>query len=202
MKGIRILIASLLGVTSVAMSTSSLAALALPSGWFIGADVGASRSNSANYGASMSSSGSGFGFDVLGGYKFLPYLAAEVGFNNYAKTSISSGGTRVGQDTHYSYYFAARGIMPIADSGFDLFAKLGLARLHSKVSATNQPFLAANGLSLRTGSKSVTGAYLGAGVDYNFSMNLSMELQWTRAKGNSSLGNYDLYSVGVAYLFE
>ena len=77
--------------------------------------------------------------------------------------------------------------MPIVDSGFEVFAKLGVSWLQAQVSGQDHT---ANGL------------FLGFGGDYSVSPNVPVSVQWTRMNGDGRTGNLDFYSVGVAYIFE
>jgi OOP family OmpA-OmpF porin len=188
--------AAMLGSASV-----TLAAITLPYGWYIEGNAGGTSISNTNYGSGTTATSPGWGWNVNGGYKFMPYFAAELGYTKYANAKIKSNGTQVAKDTHYSYYLAGKGILPVSDSGFELFAKLGIARINDHVTITNASYVSANNLSINAGSHAVTGAYFGVGGDYSFTPNLALNAQWNRSKGNKTTGNLDLYSLGLTYLF-
>jgi OmpA-OmpF porin, OOP family len=195
---VRLIKISVLAATMI-MTPAVMAAMALPTGWYLEGNGGSSRISSVNYGSGLSNTSSGFGWNVNGGYKFMPYVAAEIGYTRYAQTKVRSAGTNVANDNHYSYYFAGKGILPLSDSGIDLFAKLGLGRLNSHVIITNPSIVNAN--NVNAGSRAVIGAYFGVGGDYSFTPNLALNAQWNRQKGSSTTGNLDLYSLGLTYTF-
>ncbi len=195
MKRIKLVAVTALSVAAIAGATSSFAAMSLPMGWYVDGNVGSTKTSNTNYGSGISTSSSGLGWNANVGYKFMPYFAGEIGYTKYANAKGKLNGVSVVRDNHYSYDIAGKGILPIADSGADLFAKLGFARLNSHVTATS------SGVSANTGSHSASGLYIGLGGDYNFTPNLAGIIQWARAKGNTSTGNLDLYSVGIGYTF-
>lgn len=186
------------GFIALGMSASAVAATAVPFGWYVEGNVGSSRANNVTYTPSTTTiSRTGLGWNLNLGYKFIPYFAAEVGYTSYADTIAKVGGTKVADDAHSSYDIAGKGILPINDSGFEMFAKLGLARAHSHVTAP----ATVPGVNVATGTNNSSGLYFGLGGDYTLLPNVTANLQWARVKGNSSIGNLDLISAGVAYTF-
>jgi hypothetical protein len=149
-----------------------------------------------------SSSASGIGGNANLGYKFMPYFGAEIGYTLYANTSITdpATGTKAGSDKHYSYDAALRGIVPIVDSGVELFGKLGVGRQNSSVSISNAAAAAAIGLG--SSQHSATGLYIAAGAQYYFMPEFAANAQWARSQGNSSTGTLDLVSVGLSFIFD
>lgn len=199
---IKLLVLATASVVASGLVTSAMAAMPLPIGWYVEGQGGYTKVSGASYGSSgLGTSSPGFGWNLDFGYKFMPYFAGEVGYNSYAKAKIKYNGTQVAQDVHNSYYIAGKGILPISDSGFELFAKLGVAHMRGHVTITNPSYANANGVNINAGTHSATGAYFGGGGSYNFMPNFSMNLQWARSKGNSSIGNLDLYTLGFNYLF-
>ncbi len=188
-------------VAAAAFATCSWADIPLPNGWYLEGNVGVSPSGNGDYGPGIKTSGSGAGFNANGGFRFMPYFALEVGYTKYAGSEGKYNGTQVVADTRYSYDVAGKGILPLNDTGVELFAKLGVARMSSKVTERNNAFVTANNVSVDTGTHTDTGYYFGLGGDYNFTPNLAANLQWQRAKGDSRIGNLDLYSLGMTYTF-
>lgn len=200
-KGFKVLVLAAASAATFCATSSVMASIAIPTSWYIEGNVGSSRISNVNYGTGLSNTSSGFGWNLNGGYKFMPYFAAELGYTSYAKTKIKFNGAGVANDTHYSYYLAAKGILPISDSGVDLFAKLGIARINDHVTISDPTTVNNNGLTVNAGSHAVTAAYFGVGADYFFLPNAAVNIQWNRAKGNKTTGNLDLYSIGLSYLF-
>lgn len=201
MKRTKLLVLAAASIAVMSAAASTMAATPLPLGWYLEANAGSSRITNENYGTNISNSSSAFGWNLNGGYKFMPYFAGEIGYTHYGTIKIKSGGVQAGQAKNYSYYLAGKGILPISDSGFEAFAKLGIVRINNKLSITNSGVLSSNNASINSGTKNTTGVYLGVGGDYYFTNNVAVNAQWARAKGNSRSGNLDLYSLGISYLF-
>ncbi len=192
--------AVLLCVASAAFADLSSFAgggMSLPYGWYLEGNVGSSHSSNTNYPGSISSSGIGGNGNL--GYKFMPFFATEVGYTRYANTSIKSGSTKAATVKNYSYDIAGKGILPVANSPFELFAKLGIARVNAKTSVDNTPL--AIGLGVSSSNHSATGLYYGLGADYSMIPALQLVVQWQRAQGNNQTGNLDLFSGGFTFIF-
>lgn len=198
-KGIKKLTLAALACT---LTSSVFAAMPVPLGWYLEVNGGGSSAQDKNYGNGTTIDRSGWGWNGNIGYKFMPYFATELGYTSYAPSKIknSSLDTQAAKDTHYSVDLAAKGILPLTNSGAELFAKLGAARLNSHTSVTNQS--AMTGLNFTVGTRNSIGYYLGLGAEYAFMPNFIGVAQWARAKGNSNTGALDLYSIGLAYIFD
>ena len=201
MRGMKLFLVAAASFAAFSAAESASAAMPLPIGWYAEANVGTSKQSNENYGTNLSTSSSGFAGNVNLGYKFMPYFGVELGGTRYAKTKIKSNGSTVANDNHYSYDIAGKGILPISDSGAAFFAKVGVSRINSHVVISDPTTMNNNGSSVNSGSRAVTGAYFGLGGEYNYMANSAVNLQWARAKGNSSTGNLDLYSIGISYIF-
>jgi hypothetical protein len=198
MQGKRIILAALGGLAALSFATSASAVMSSPFGWYLEANGGSAKLSNKSYPGSSSSSGIGGNANV--GYKFMPYFATEIGYSQYPNTSIkNSVGTKAGSDKHYSYDLAAKGILPIAASGAEAFAKLGLSHLATSMSISNAA--AASAIGLSNTSHSATGLYMAVGAQYYFMPELAVVAQWARAQGNNSTGNEELLSGGVSFIF-
>ncbi len=201
MQGIkRIIIAGGVAALSLTATASAIAAMSVPSGWYLEANLGSTHvSNQRSTGAKTSTSGIGGNADI--GYKFMPYVAAEMGYTQYSNTSYKNGsGTKAATAKNYSYDLALRGILPISSSGFELFAKIGVDRVNNKISVNSAP--AATSLGLSSSNHSATGLYVGVGGQYYVMPELAINVQWARANGNNTTGNFDLLSGGVSFIFD
>ncbi len=192
------LIAAISSVIACIVTTSAIASMSVPDGWYLEANGGSSHLSNTNFPGSSSSSGIGGNGNL--GYKFMPYLAAELGYTRYQNTTIKVRNTKAGTVKIYSYDLAAKGIVPIATSGFEVFAKLGVQRLNSKTTINSQR--AAFLLGISNTSHSATGLYYGVGGQYYFMPELAGVIQWQRAQGDNSTGTLDLYSVGLSFIFD
>jgi len=199
MWGKKLRVAILSGFTATFIATPALAVMSVPNGWYIEGNAGSSHISNTDYPGSSSSSGIGGNGNI--GYKFMPYAAAELGYTRYAGTSIKgSEGTKAANVKHFSYDLAARGILPISDSGVEAFAKLGVQRISSHVSLVDDEV--AGELGLGGGTHSSTGLYMGVGGQIYFTPEFAAVAQWQRAQGSSSSGTEDLYSLGLAFIFD
>lgn len=201
MKGIRKITLALLSVVAMSIPVITVAAVPVPYGWYVEGNAGASKASGVSYGSGASVSGWGFGWNGNGGYKFSPFFAGEVGYTRYATTTITNAADINAADAkHSAIDLVGKGILPISNTGAELFAKLGASYIHTQVSTTNQT--AAASLSLQTGTNNQVGWFVGAGADYSILPQVPVSLQWGRTIGNDRAGNLDLVSLGVAYIFD
>lgn len=196
MKTIKIRI--LTAACAALIMNSAIAEAPLPCGWYIEGNFGSSRISNIS-GVDISSSG--FGWNANIGYKFMPFFALEAGYTNYAEANLRINGVQVATDKPYTIDVAGKAILPISDSSFEVFGKLGAARVTSKYSI-EQPTLT----TLPSGTTNKTVLYIGAGGDFVWSPALPINVQWQRAvstsnSSSSTTGTLDLYSVGITYIF-
>lgn len=197
MQGKKLLLAVIGGVAAISIGTSAQALeMSAPCGWYVELNAGSARISNINF-SGLSTSSSGIGGNANVGYKFMPYAALELGYTKYPDTKLNLlDGTNIGTMTHYSYDIAGKGIVPISDSGFEVFAKLGAQHIQSRVQNSDS----VEGIDVN-GSHSSTGIYLGLGGQVNIMPEIGVVVQWQRAQGSSSSGTEDLISVGVAFTF-
>lgn len=189
-------------MTTLGFTTLASAVVSVPVGWYLEGNLGASKISDVSYAPNTSISTTGLGWNVNAGYKFIPYFAAEIGYTSYANGTINFNGTKVGKDQAQAVDIAGKAILPIQETGAEIFAKLGMARAKSQVTATNTALLAASGESLSTGNHRSTDLYFGLGAAYFFIPSAAVNAQWNRVAGSSKTGNLDLMSLGITYLFE
>jgi len=198
MKGNKYLLRLAASIAAMSLSSSAMAIMSAPYGWYLEGNVGSTTLTNKSYPGSAGTSGVGGSGNL--GYKFMPYVAAEGNYTQYAATSVNnSAGTQAARDRHYSYALAVRGILPIADYGAELFGRLGAAQSRSKVSIKNST--AASALGIGSSSHSYIGLYWGGGISYYFMPELALNAQWARAQGSSSTGTMSLFSAGITFIF-
>lgn len=103
-------------------------AFAAEEGFYIGADIGQSSTDTYNL-----STKTGTAFSVLGGYQFMKNLAVEVQYNDFGSPSATVGGSfKIS-----GYSAVAVGILPI-NPEWAVLAKLGYAstKLGSPINST------------------------------------------------------------------
>lgn len=175
--------------------------LSAPVGWFLEGNFGSNRLSNVTYPGNVSSSGIGGNLNL--GYKFMPFFTLEIGYTRYNDTHIKDQtNTRAATIKYYSYDLAGRGIVPIEDSGVELFAKLGVGRNNAHTRIVNTQ--AAANVGIGSSQRSDTGVYFGVGGQYYFMPELAGIIQWQRMgiKNSNSVGTQDLYSVGVSFIFD
>lgn len=195
------LLATASGIAAITLSTAALADMSMPYGWYLEGNIGSTTLTNKDYATGASASTSGVGESAFVGYKFMPYFAAELSYQNYARSNIKNNSTdvKVARDRHDAIGFDFKGIIPFGTTGFEAFAKAGMARLSSSVSI--QDASGASALGIVSGSHSATGLLLGAGAQFYFMPELAFVVQWTRADGNKNTGNLELISGGVNFIF-
>src|SRR3990167_11104442 len=103
MNGVKIALSITVSVITSAIALPALATESQPSGWYLEGNIGESRTNLYT---GNSITNSGFGWNMNGGYKFMPYIAAELGYTSYSTVSIKStenSGSKIGENSAYAY---------------------------------------------------------------------------------------------------
>lgn len=196
----KFLVLSVVGLFVASAVAPVFAAMPAPYGWYLEANAGKSSASGKSFPGKVKHTG--FGESINGGYKFSQFIAGEVGFTNYANTRIQTpSGTNVAKDRHYSYDIAGKLMLPVGVTGTEVYGKVGIGRVNSNVTVTNEAAAAANGMAFNAGTHTKNGLYLGAGADYALSPNVLVNLQWARQNGSNNTGVLDLYSLGLAYIF-
>ena len=197
MQGKKILVMTLSGFAASFFVMKAFAEVAIPYGWYLEGNAGESGLTKKSYPGTSKSSGLGTNLDI--GYKFLPYMSGEIGYTEYASTTIKNGATKAAVDQHYAFDIVGKGAFPVADSSFELFGKIGLARVYSRMKISDST--AASALAITAGRLNASGLYLAFGVQYNISKNIGANLQWAQAAGDAKTGTMSLVSLGMSYIF-
>lgn len=179
--------------------TLSYAIMSVPYGWYIEANAGATKIFDQNFPNVASTSTSTLGGNANLGYKFMPFFGMEIGYTQYANTTLkNSVGADAATVRHFSWDLALRGILPLSDNGVEILGKIGISRANSRTSIDNSA--AATSINITSSSKNAnTGLYLAAGAQYYFTPELAVVALWSQAQGNSSTGTLVLYSLGISY---
>jgi hypothetical protein len=153
---------SMLGAAAMTVSAGALAQSAT-TGFYVGAEVGQTSVDSED----------DIGFKILGGYRFHPNIAAEVGYGMlYDKDDVEVTALE----------FVAVGMFPIANQ-FSILGKLGLANVE-----VDTPF----------GSEDKTELTWGIGVQFDINRNLGVRALFQRYETDESV---DVIGIGVTYKF-
>jgi OmpA-OmpF porin, OOP family len=140
----------------------------------------------------------GTAFKVLGGYKFMPNLAAELGYFDYGKVRGADSGASLEAKTNaigagVAYHMAF-------SPSWSGVARLGAARVKTKLTAT------LGGLS-GSDSDTNTALYGGLGVGYRVSPTVTIDGAWDFTKSKYDKNGVDeswsvnAFSVGVTFGF-
>jgi hypothetical protein len=197
-KGLKI-IAS---IFSAVLLTQSAAFAAIPytTAWYVELNPGYSAVNGVAYPGKVYHSG--FGGNITFGYKFNPYIGLDVGYTYYSDVRIKAPtGQQVAFSQHYSYDMAAKLMLPIAQTGVNVFGRGGMGRIRSYTHVKNEAVANLNHYTFNAGVHTRTVPVYGAGAEYAILKNLEASMEWMRAQGNNTTGQLDLYSLGLTYLF-
>jgi OOP family OmpA-OmpF porin len=158
----RKLFVSMLGAAAMALSAGAFAQ-ATPA-FYVGAEVGQTDVGGAD---------DDIGVKILGGYRFHPNVAAEVGYGMlYDKNSVEVTALEA----------VAVGLFPLANQ-ISLLGKLGLANID---------------VDTRGGSDDKTEITWGIGVQYDLNRNLGLRALWQRYETEDAT---DFLAIGVTWRF-
>lgn len=147
------------------------------------------------------------------GYNFTPFFGAEMDITYWGQQDLSSFANNVTTQTgqwngkleNYSYGLNGVGYLPLTETKINLFAKLGIAMLHSEITVSDpQGSIFFNPGSYTTSSNE-PGLIYGAGAQYQFNKYIAGQLEWkgiTRFS-DSRISNihYNLVAIGLRYSF-
>jgi len=154
---------SMLGAAALAVSTGAVAQSSATTGFYLGAEVGQTDVGSED----------DIGFKILGGYRFHPNIAAEVGYGMlFDKSDVEVTALE----------FVAVGMFPIANQ-FSIIGKLGLANVE-----VDSP----------GGSEDKTELTWGIGVQFDVNRQVAVRALWQRYETEDAV---DFLAIGVTYKF-
>jgi OOP family OmpA-OmpF porin len=204
-----------LGLVALALAGGALAP-AQDSGWYLGGNVGQSRSRidtsqitsnllGAGFtGASLSSHDRDTGYKVFGGYAFNRYFALEAGYFNLGKFSFQAdtlpqgalNGNLKAQGENIDAVFS----LPFTDK-FSAFGRVGVqyAQVKDAFSGTG-----ALGVYLPDPAKDATNYKFGGGLQYQFTRTVALRAEVERYRISDPVGtkgDLDLASVGLVVRF-
>lgn len=210
---------SMLGLVAVATAASSLTFAEnydYDAGWYLGGNIGQSRSHINNGRIADSVLDDGFivrsitdddrdtGYKLFGGYQFNKNFALEGGYFNLGEFTFSADtiplGTLDGTIKLRGYNLDAVGLLPINEK-LSAFGRLGITYAETKDS-----FNGSGAVILNDGSHSDrnTNAKIGLGLQYALNEHVDLRLEAERYRLDNSFGskdNIDFISVGAVYRF-
>jgi OOP family OmpA-OmpF porin len=210
---------SMLALAALA-SMAGASALADDSGWYIGANVGQSRTKIDDERIARSLQGGGFtttsisddsndvGYKLFGGYQFMKYLAVEGGYFDLGKFGFTAQtqppGSLTGEIKVKGVNLDAVGILPIWGK-LSAFGRAGVDYADAKDTfvGTGAVSVPGNGRS-KTASKRAAGFKYGAGFQYDITEAFGLRAEAERYQIDDAVGNtgdVDLFSLGVVFRF-
>lgn len=153
------ILASTCGFVGVAMAQPDYMYTIKPSGLYVDANLGWGKT-AVNADGSTKDKNTGFAWNLNFGYKFMPYLAAQIGVFDSPKVSFTGSSNEIKEN--YLLALAFKGIIPF-ESGFSLNVFAGPAWAHTKYS----PSMNVDGTTYLGSYHKITG-YFGISADYNF----------------------------------
>ena len=191
-------------------------ALADDAGWYVGANVGASRATIDDARITSGLLGNGFsaapitnddsstGYKLYGGYRLNRYIAVEGGYFDLGdfgfKATTVPAGTLTGNIKLRGLNLDLVGTLPITDK-FSVFGRIG-----ANYTQARDTFSAAGAVNVLDPNPSTrdTNLKVGLGLEYAFNDSLAMRAELERYRINDAVGNkgdIDLASVGLVYRF-
>jgi len=208
---------STLGLAILAAIASQFA-MADDTGWYIGGNIGQSRTKIDDPRITAQLLGAGLattaiinndrdtGYKIFAGYKISPTFAIQGGYFKlgqfgYVATTVPAGSLS-GNIKLQGVNLDGVVTLPVTDQ-FSVFGSLGLnyAQARDSFSGTG----AVRVPVIPNPSKSQLNYKFGAGVQYDFTPSLGMRLEAERYRINDAVGNkgdVDLVSVGLVYYFD
>ncbi|MFZ2315653.1 MAG: outer membrane beta-barrel protein [Gammaproteobacteria bacterium] len=199
---------SVLGLSMVLSS----AAIAANEGGYAGLGIGTSRLeylDNLDIGYTYTKDTGGVGGRIFAGYNFNEYIGLESGFTTYANTTYNINSYFV-QSQIKSKLTAldvvVKGYLPVADSGFDLYALAGGAVVYSKLDVSAWNAYVSN---YDSSTNTVLRPKFGLGVSYSLPSTpivASVEASRIFGQGNvntdkNAVPNADMISFNLAYSF-
>lgn len=165
---------------------------------YVVASVGSSRL-SADCAGTTSCDNTDVGFKFLGGYKFMPNLAAELGYFNFGKATASASG--VNAEIKNSAFGGGIAVHGDLAPNWPAVARLGVAQVKTKLSGS------VAGVGSASVSDNNVSLYGGLGIGFKLAKDVSLDGAWDFSKskfdvnGVSDSGSINMISVGLTFWF-
>lgn len=131
------------------------------------------------------------------GYQFTRHWGVEVGYVSFGDFSVTGAAGTVASVDAKAWTLAGVGTLPLGNSNFSLFGKLGAYLGHSRGNAT------IGAAPVRVSDRRVD-IFGGIGVRYDFNRNFGVQLEAERYNGDDpiqKLQDTNLFTVGLRYKF-
>lgn len=155
--------------------------------------------------AKVTSNSNNFGARLIFGYQFAKYAAAEAGLTKYGDAHINNvfgvSGANV-KISAFSLDAVGKAILPI--DRFNLFAKLGFAGIHTKISpnSTAKAIVTPIGPVEFDQSQTKAKPIYGIGAGANLNKDFTITLAWTKVlTGHDNVKDATFTSIGFLFNF-
>ncbi len=146
----------------------------------------------------------GFAWNLYAGYSINQYIGLQFDYTQFRNTTVSGWNlnatqTFSGTYKEYALTWSVVTQVPVMDTGFNIYAQLGLNYLRANVNTVGA-------FNFKTTPAS-WGPAFGAGVNYNFGNDITVKTGWVRFSGNNEINssNYipsiDIFGMGLTYSF-
>ena len=198
MRGSTVLTAAMLSALVLALPSVSMAQARGDTGWYLGASVGQSKARHVNCAGFDSCDTKAAAFGILGGYQISRNFAAELGYHDFGRVTLSGPGSA--NIKANAAELVGLGAYPFANR-FSVYGKLGAYRAESKISPSLAAALGSGSLKDRT-----TDLTFGFGARYDVTRETGVRAEWQRYKnvgGDDTGGKYDIdvISIGLIWRF-
>ncbi|MBY0446162.1 MAG: porin [Burkholderiales bacterium] len=178
-------------LASLVLSTL-IASPVFAEGFYIGADVGSSKMSADVNNNSLDKNNTAWG--INGGYKFSPYLAAELGYRDFGKTEENYYGVVNASVKANAVQASVLASYPFNDA-FSVFGRLGVASI--KLTAEVNADVVAYSESRE---ETETKALFGIGAQYAFNKNFSLRAEYNQYAKIEDV-KLSTFTVGANYSF-
>jgi OOP family OmpA-OmpF porin len=164
-------------------------------GWYLGASVGQSKAKVADCAGFSSCDTKAAAFGILGGYQISRNFAAELGYHDFGRVTLSGPGSA--NIKANAAELVGLGAYPFANR-FSVYGKLGAYHAEAKLSAPGS-----GSASLKDRNTDLT---FGFGAQYDVTREAGVRAEWQRYKnvgGDDTGGKHDIdvISVGLIWRF-
>lgn len=122
---------------STLLTTQGLAEPLKESGGYIGLAYGVTSLEDDDYFSPLDLDQRGQAWQIYGGYRFFKYLAVEGRYNDFGSYTADFSGIPGEIKAEYSAFtIHALGILPLGQSGFDIYGQLGLGMIFYEAKET------------------------------------------------------------------
>ena len=195
MRGSTVLTAALLSAVVLALPSVSMAQARGETGWYVGASVGQSKARHVDCAGFSSCDTKAAAFGILGGYQVNRNFAAELGYHDFGRVTLSGPGSA--NIKANAAELVGLGAYPFANQ-FSVYGKLGAYRAEAKLSAPGS-----GSASLKDRNTDLT---FGFGAQYDVTREAGVRAEWQRYKnvgGDDTGGKHDIdvISIGLIWRF-